>query len=618
MSVTVFCSITLSLSALLIVAALVMGVCLHRASLKNSQSVRRRRIITPFHVFVLCYFIAAVLIFYPIYHFDYFAGDHGFVKVLKSILLSALNVLQLFPLNSGFDNVRDFFADGERVNQTLSVMYTVYTLLIVIGAPMLTAGFVLSFFREATALLRYCLRPGKELYVFSELNARSIALAKDIASNKRGKKIIVFTDVFERNAEQDFELILQTKRLGALCVKKNITELGLRYARRNSLRKLYFIGDNEDENIRQALTLISRHRGSKYDSPKMQFYVFSNNTESEALLNSADNGSMKVRRINENRGLALQELRAHPIFENAIDKGNTKKINIVLLGMGGYGTELLKAICWCAQMPGYSLEMHVFDREDGEERIKMCAPELITHNGRHTAHEAQYRIHFHSGTDVRCPRFLEELAAIPEITGVYVSLGDDELNIETAMQVRVALGRAYAPSDMKLPPIYTIVYSESKTDTVARSNGLKNMNDEEYGITFIGALKDRYSLNSVEQPDLEEAALKIHLHWANTEEEKQEAFDKFNHYEYYRRSSMAQAVYRQLRESLGYHRMDEGTEEGKKNNNVLREYEHRRWNTYMRSEGYVLAERKDHIAKTHTLLIHFDELPENEQLKDDY
>ena len=614
MSVTVFCSIALGLSMLLIVAAIVIGACLHRAGFKRNGLVGGRRIFTPFQIFLACFFLAAVLVFYPIYHFDYLAGDKGFVKVLKAILLSAQNVLQLFTLNGGFDNVRDFFADGERVNATLSTVYTIYTSFIVLGAPMLTAGFVLSFFRDASSMLRYALRPGKEIYIYSELNERSIALAKDTLEGSKRGRIVVFTDVFEKNEEEDFELVLRAKRLGALCVKKDITEIGLRYSRRNNLRKLYLIGENEDENIRQALKLINRHRGTKYDTPQMQFFVFSNNIESEALLNSVDNGNMKVRRINENRNLALQELRTHPIFK----KGGKKKINIVIVGLGGYGLELLKAICWCGQMPGYTVEVHVFDRENAEEKLKVHAPDFLKHNDSKREGEAQYHIKFHSGTDVRSACFSEEISEIRDITGVYVALGDDEMNIETAMRVRMALGRVYSAYDTDLPPIYAIVYSASKTDTVAQSNGLKNMNDEGYGITFIGALKDRYSLENIEQTDLEKSALELHLHWANSEQEREEAIGKFNHFEYYRRSSMAQAVYREQRERLGLVRMDETTAEGKRNNDILRNYEHRRWNTYMRSEGYILSENKDHIAKTHSLLIPFDELPEEEQLKDDF
>jgi hypothetical protein len=51
--------------------------------------------------------------------------------------------------------------------------------------------------------------------------------------------------------------------------------------------------------------------------------------------------------------------------------------------------------------------------------------------------------------------------------------------------------------------------------------------------------------------------------------------------------------------------------------NALRVLEHRRWNAYMRTEGYVYAETRNNLAKTHPCLVKFDELPLKEQEKDD-
>ena len=50
---------------------------------------------------------------------------------------------------------------------------------------------------------------------------------------------------------------------------------------------------------------------------------------------------------------------------------------------------------------------------------------------------------------------------------------------------------------------------------------------------------------------------------------------------------------------------------------LYRVMEHARWNAYVRSEGYVYAPKRDKLAKTHHLLIPFDELPESEKVKDD-
>ncbi len=611
MNLNIACSIALGISLLLIILSIVLGTLLHRSELKSTGLEGRRRILTSFQIFLLCFFFAAVSIFFPVYYIDYLAAETGFLRIVKAFLLSVQNVLRLITLNGEFNNIRDFLADFSRVNAVLGECYSIYAAIIFLAAPLLTAGFVLSFFRNTSAMLRYSLRPCRELYVMSELNERSLALAKNILGEGKRGRIVIFADVFEDNEERNYELVFMARRMGAICVKKDVTDLGLKYARR-CRRKVYLIGANEDENIGQALKLIHRHRGTKYDSNDLEFYIFSQTAESEVLLDSVDNGNMRVRRINESNRLALSEMQAHPIF-GGIEGQKEKRVRVALVGFGGYGMQFLKMICCLGQMPGWDVELHVFDMENAEGRLKAVAPELISLNGKQIVGEAEYKIVFHDPVDVRSSEFIEEFVSADDYTGVYVALGEDELNIETAMRLMSAFRR----TGHSAAPIYAVVYDPTKAEIVSGS-GLKNMEGEEYGIVFIGALHRFYCLENIEQREQEEKAAILHMQWAETEAEKKEARKKFEQYEYYRRSSMMQAIYRDLRTKLGYVRESDETPEGRANNDTLRLYEHRRWNTYMRAEGYVYGEEKDHIAKTHPLLISFNDLPEEEKKKDDF
>ena len=609
MDLNIACAVALGVSFFLIVFAIGVGVAMHRAELKNTGLEGRRRILTPFQVFILCFFFAAVTIFFPIYYVDYLAAETGFLKAVKAFLLAVQNVLRLITLNGEFHNVRDFLGDPSRINAVLAECYSIYAAVIFVAAPLLTAGFVLSFFRNASAMLRYSLRPCRELYVMSELNDGSLALAKNILGKRKRGQLVIFADVFEDGGEQNSELIFSARRMGAICVKKDVTDLGLKYARR-CRRKVYLIGKDEDENIGQALKLINRHRGTKYDRNDLEFYVFSQTSESEALLDSVDNGNMRVRRVNESYGLALTEMQTHPIFAGAEEK----RICVAIVGFGGYGMQFLKTICCLGQMPGYCVELHVFDKEDAEGRLKAIAPELLSFNGKKIEGEAEYSIVFHNHVDVRSLKFIEEFSSVKEYTGIYVALGEDELNIETALRLRTAVKRGTSAAEL---PIYAVVYDPMKAEIVA-NGGLKNMEGEDYGITFIGSLQETFSPKNIEQREPEEKAAVLHMQWAETEAEKIVARKKFEQYEYYRRSSMMQAIYRDLRTMLGYERESDETAEGRAHNDMLRLYEHRRWNTYMRGEGYIYGKEKDHIAKTHPLLISFNDLPEEEKKKDDF
>ena len=99
---------------------------------------------------------------------------------------------------------------------------------------------------------------------------------------------------------------------------------------------MYFIDENEDENTKQTLTLINHHANGTLDPEHLELYAFSNTVESETLLTSVygmENidkqnqtvKAMKIRRVNENRNLALQEMLNHPIFDDASEKDGMNK-----------------------------------------------------------------------------------------------------------------------------------------------------------------------------------------------------------------------------------------------------------------------------------------------------
>ena len=110
------------------------------------------------------------------------------------------------------------------------------------------------------------------------------------------------------------------------------------------------------------------------------------------------------------------------------------------------------------------------------------------------------------------------------------------------------------------------------------------------------------------------------------EEKQRRCYDK---YEYYRYSSMTRALYeRDIKKSKIQTEKRICTErsenivDGESNicfceNCVLRrKSEHKRWNAYVRTEGYSYYSVKDNRAKLHKLLCDWKSLPEEEKAKD--
>lgn len=599
--------VVLCISICLVALSIVLGRLLYSKNLKKHKDISTRRsyVLTPFQIFLLGFFLSAFVLFIPIYFYDYFATDSGFVRGIKTILLSIHNTIRLFILDGDFEIIKNA-VDANTVGDNLANVFTTYSAIIFVMAPVVTAGVVLSFFKNVSASVKYFCAPKADIYVMSELNDRSIALAQDILTNPTvlGKKLVIFTDVFEKEEEEKSELIEQARRLGAICFKKNITDINLKPTVKGITRKFYFVGDDEDANLRQSLVMIARCRENEvFNTSNTQFFVLSNSVESETLLNSADKGNMRVRRMSLARNLVIDTLQKRSIFEKAVVKGEEKLINIVIVGLGGYGQEFFKTISWCGQMKGYKLNIHLFDMiEDIESQIRGFAPEVVKYNHKKIEGEPFYDIYYHNAMDVKSQEFLEELSLIDNITTVYVTLGDDELNIETAMRIRMILARK-GNNDAD---IMAIVYSSIKNETI-KQNGIKDVSGNDYAIDFIGSMEERYTLNFIEQNELEQEGLRIHLSWSNTVEEKKANELLYEKYEYNRRSSMAQALHGQYREKLGLKDSANVTE---REDRVM---EHNRWNAYMRAEGYVYGSKKNHVARTHTDLVPFDSLTKSKQ-----
>ena len=618
-----FFTFALTVSVGLLAVGALCGLLAYRATLMGkSHTLTHRLPFSPFHSFLACFFVGGFLIFFPAY-IATIEGSWPLI-VLRAFFASLYSTARLFLVDGDIEVIElavDGLANGF---SAVGRLYLLYTTFLMAAAPVMTAGFVLSFFKNFSALTRYVFSCAKNVYYISDLNETSMALANDILDKSEGPRpLIVFFNVFSSDDPAHVELIDEARTLGAVLFGKDITEVGL--GRRKATRKLYFMSANADDNVRAALTLIGRARASRaLNIPQTEFYVFATSIESEALLDAVDNGNMKVRRVNEKRNLVINALMDYPIFDTPLVQDGEKHLNVLIVGSGSYGDEFLKSICWCAQLPGYRVSLHVIDRiANPRERLAAVAPELVAYSGKKIEGEPYYELYFYPCVDVKTEAFAKTLAKLGNLSTAFVTLGNDELNIETSMRLRTELGRLQKRCGYTVPHIFTVVYNTVKTDTFAGSGGLKNLGTESYDITFLGDMRTRSSLAVIEQRALEEKGMGIHLAWL--EHRKKEALAEggptekidekiansrasYEKYEYYRRTSMATAVHVEVLNKLGLH-MPEGEAQ-------LR-LEHNRWNAYMRAEGYVWDDSpRSHIAKTHPDLKPFEGLSEAAKAKD--
>lgn len=619
-----------------------------------SDRVRKHPLISPWRLFMIGVFVSAFFLLWPVIYNDNSLigeGANDLARIFKTILVTLHNVIKLFVVDSDFAMITG--AVSGFTSNELGNLFSLYAGAFYIGAPIITAGFLLSFVKEFGALRTIVLHmPLKNVYIFSELNEMSLALARDIAKQlPLRKRIILFTDVYESDEESEHELITKAKSLGAKCLKRDIALINPWHFRWDRTRKFYCIGLNQDENVKQALKIIAQctSKRSKCNNSSTEVYVFATSAESEILLDTIDNKELRVRRINENKNIVYKAMREYPVFadveraqrerlkllnqacadfddkradalakEYIENEKKIKEIKLAIIGLGGYGTELLKTLSWLCQVEGYYLTVHIFDGEDGEEKIKLIAPELVRtlderRVGNTTSNidgfefidgEANYNFVFHNKTNVNSQKFFDEIKEIGGLTSVYVTLGNDNLNVQTAMKIRSLL----CEKSSTIPAIYSVVFNSLKTDMIKLVGGLKTHKGEPYNITFIGDLESTFTLETIEQKEMEESALKCHMYWSERWEDREVARGQFKRYEYFRRASMAQALY--------YNVLAISQLKPSKNDDDLVKWEHARWNAYMRSEGYIYGKSKNTIMKTHKELVPFHKLSKDQWEKD--
>jgi hypothetical protein len=277
--------------------------------------------------------------------------------------------------------------------------------------------------------------------------------------------------------------------------------------------------------------------------------------------------------------------------------------------MGRHGTEMAKALAWFGQMDGYELQINAFDKDPlAEEKFVALVPELMSpdYNGVTVEGEAQYSIKIHSGYDVDTASFAEEIYKIKNASYVLVALGNDDVNISTAVKLRMYFER------MQIHPIIqAIVYSSEQKRALT---GVKNFKGQAYDVDFIGDMESSYIVDVIINSELEEDALQRHLKWG--------VEDDFWNFEYNYRSSIASAIHMRAKIKCGIEFVGKKTEDlTQEERDKIEVLEHKRWNAYMRSEGYVFSgspekSSRNDLAKMHHDLVDFASLTEEEKRKD--
>ena len=333
-------------------------------------------------------------------------------------------------------------------------------------------------------------------YLLSFLDERSLTLAESIRKNDVLNKIksnIIFTNTF---ADKGFYNGLDKKaeQLGCKLSFDDICNVNLKSISPHALVRMVLINPDENINLAVALNLAEQYR----DKITAEIYVFASSKESECLLDSIEKGGqhgvvppLKIRRVNIVRNQIYTDLLNHSIFDTAVEEYNEKIISVLIVGLGHYGMEMLKSILWCGQMVGYVLRVTVIDESpDAEDLFYMQCPGIRERGTQPQNGEDYYEISFHSGINVCSETFCNIIKTLPNTTQVFVALGDEQKNLETALTLRTIFSGmqidegktpTHAKDDVQKPRITAIINNNQKA-ILLKQNKLSNFKGQYYNI----------------------------------------------------------------------------------------------------------------------------------------
>lgn len=574
-----------------------VAVCMAWGMYKKKKTIG---FVTPVHMLFVAVIAAGILLYTPAY--CYYLQDQitccNVVQAFRAPVLAIYSTVRLFMCDGDFSVV----TEGGITDGIMRSLYMGFLSLLQLAAPALTAVSVLAVLSNLSSWLQYRMSRNKNICVFSELNEGSLILAKEMKEN-HSESAFAFAGIHPEKTPE--ELQKAARELGAILFRKEVTELPLQKHSKDKSIWFFAIAQDEQTNVKHGLHLVEQYG----DWERANLYVFANSMESEALFSTLHNKKIIVRRISLVRSVINRMLydEGKKLFDNAILQPDGKKIiTAVVVGMKKYGTVMAKTLPWFSQMDGYHLHLHLFDaRRDAEDKFAMDCPELLmkNYNGVHTKEgESCDTIDFYSGIQPDTKTFADHIAKLKDVTYVLVDLGRDDRNIETAMTLRMLFERSGAK-----PEIQVVLSSSEKKKAL---KNLKNFKDQAFDLDFIGDPESSYTESVVLDSEVEADARDRHLRGGYPEE-------IFWAQEYNYRSSIALSIAVKMRRECGITFVQKPekdmTEEEKEKKRTFEALEHRRWNSYVRSEGYIYNKERNDLGKMHNLLVTFDALTDSQK-----
>lgn len=552
---------------------------------------------------------------------------NSFMHALQSFTMDESYTEYLIKGNEGFGAL----APDTCFATIYSIYDTVLNLSCAITSQVALVAVIANVFPRVKLLL-VSLRFWKPVCYFSELNPESISLAKSIreSKEKRSKANLVFCNADTDSDEIPQECFEKARELGAIMTRISLSELKLH--RRKG--KTFFLTGKDEDNLAILSGFTEQGRIEKFKEND-SIYVFANDnygTLVEKTVRNAINAQIKEKTGDANKKITLFNVnRYKSIVYNLIEEkplfsalsGDSKELKVAIFGSGKIGTEMFLATYWCGQMLDRELKITVVSDETEEHfrrRIDHINSDILK-----TAENDNelLRIRKNSGekadpymsfdyieSDVYLDGLDDMLTAcsfrarmdehesieknlqngkLADFDYFVVALGSDKKSMEVSERIGrvVTVNSDIKRKDEARVPIACALWSDELSDTVKKMNktGLNKVDIEPFG-----SMDSSFNIEKVLLDIIKERAIRLEDKYEqNIAKQKGKNYED-DPYKYW--ANVSRAIHLKYKAFCVSKSTDaylsEAKEGGSFDNRAheLAWLEHRRWNAFMRTEGF--------------------------------
>ena len=528
--------------------------------------------LSPLHIITIGVFVSVLMIHIPVYFQWYkYEDDYAF---LRPVWLTIINSFRVFLLDINYDDLKQTAASSAT---WIHVFYLFWAAFLYLLAPILTFTNVLSLFKNAVGTIKIILCFHKRIIIFSEINPRSVHLAKSVLRQSVRNTLVVFADKRDPEAISCYGLLDCRELRKAVVLKKSIDAINLKKS--SCYLELFLVNEDEFSCIKDFVNVNDKNREYKNRTADK-----GNNLISEKLLeeikydpinfithphicNFVRNADFRknelcylVQRIDVFSKLAINTLTNKSFICSLLkDTENDKIISFTVIGLENLGKEFLKTALWIFQIYDYKLQINLIDSQNNDKLLKSLEtemPDIVAEKNKASAEsplsygiqkdgDSNFCINLFGGIDFHSSDFDELLTS--ETTRQFffrsrvflVVSDDDKQNCEIAIRLpqlierMMIFQRSITPErDCLFPNLYVSIYDDILAAGFSHEANLSLFGNDfarnkSIQIQVIGRESELYQYTTLlEWKKLQTDAMKTYFEWISVAKALRDLYQK--------------------------------------------------------------------------------------------